>query len=178
MWKILVVGDFTTYKGVSANRIVRLNTDGSIDTSFDYGTGFNNTMRTIVIQPDGKILIGGLFTTYKGLIENCIIRLNTDGSKDLTFNNSVGFDIQVFSIVIQNDGKILCGGGFTTYKGYSNNFIIKLNSDGGSASTLNLTNLVTSIEYNSVNNKFYAEYSSGIFVISSDAQTIEADITF
>ena len=176
--KILVVGDFTTYKGVSANRIVRLNTDGSIDTSFDYGTGFNNTMRTIVIQPDGKILIGGLFTTYKGLIENCIIRLNTDGSKDLTFNNSVGFDIQVFSIVIQNDGKILCGGGFTTYKGYSNNFIIKLNSDGSSSSTLNLTNVVTSIEYNSVNNKFYAEYPSGIYVISSDAQTIEADVTF
>ena len=82
------------------------------------------------------------------------------------------------SISIQPDGKIIVGGTFTTYKGYSNNFIIKLNSDGSSASTLNLTNLVTSIEYNSVNNKFYAEYSSGIFVISSDAQTIEANVTF
>jgi hypothetical protein len=98
----------------------------------------------------------------------------------LTFDNSVGFDNNngVTSIAIQPDGKILVGGDFTTYKGYINNGIIELNADGNSASTLNLTNVVTSIQYNSVNNKFYAEYSSGIYVISSDAQTIEANVSF
>ena len=120
---------------------------------------------------------------YKLVFEKGIIRLNSDGSKDLTFDNSVGFSSpfplsQVFSIAIQPDGKILVGGDFTTYKGYINNGIIELNSDGSSASTLNLTNVVTSIEYNSANNKFYAEYSSGIYVISSDAQTIEANVSF
>ena len=174
--KILVGGGFTTYKGVTNNRIIRLNSNGSIDSTFDNNIGFDSSVRSIAIQPDGKILCGGNFTTYKGLTENFIIRLNPDGSIDLTFYNS--FNGVVLSISIQPDGKIIVGGTFTTYKGYSNNFIIKLNSDGSSASTLNLTNLVTSIEYNSVNNKFYAEYSSGIFVISSDAQTIEADITF
>jgi uncharacterized delta-60 repeat protein len=177
--KIICGGQFNQYKGVSANNIIRLNPDGSIDTPFNYGTGFNNNVDTIAIQTDGKIFCGGVFDTYKGVIENGIIRLNPDGSKDLTFDNSIGFNSQnVKSITIQPDGKILCGGAFTEYKGYVNNRLIKLNSDGSSASTLNIANIVNSIQYNSVNNKFYAEYSSGIYVISADAQTIEADVNF
>ena len=176
--KILVGGLFSTYKGVTNNYIIRLNSDGTKDITFDNLIGFNAFVYSIAIQPDGKILVGGVFTLYKGLAENRIIRLNSDGTKDLTFDNSIGFNFDVLSIAIQPDGKILIGGTFITYKGYTNNCIIKLNSSGGSSSTLNLLNVATSIEYNSVNNKFYAEYSSGIFVISSDAQTIEANVTF
>jgi uncharacterized delta-60 repeat protein len=176
--KILVGGSFTTYKGLTANSIIRLNSDGTKDLTFDNSIGFDAPVRSIAIQNDGKILCGGAFTQYKGVGENYIIRLNSDGTTDLTFDNSIGFNGDPFSIAIQTDGKILVGGAFTTYKGYTNNFIIKLNSSGGSSSTLNILNVATSIEYNSVNNKFYAEYSSGIFVISSDAQIIEANVTF
>jgi len=153
-------------------------TTNTIESDFDNTNGFNGSVTVISLQTDGKILIGGQFSTYKGLTEIRIIRLNSDGSKDLTFDNSIGFNSNVIAIALQTDGKILVGGSFTTYKGYTNDEIIKLNSSGGSSSTLNLLNVVTSIEYNSVNNKFYAEYSSGIFVISSDAQTIEANVTF
>ena len=136
--KILVGGGFTTYKSVSANRIIRLNSDGTIDSSFIYGTGFNSPVRIIVVQPDGKILCGGNFSTYKGLTDNnCIIRLNSDGTKDLTFDNSIGFDNIVTSIAIQPDGKILVGGAFNTYKGVSANRIIRLNSDGSIDLTFN-----------------------------------------
>jgi uncharacterized delta-60 repeat protein len=176
--KILCGGVFITYKGLTENRIIRLNADGSKDLTFDNSIGFDIDVVSIAIQPDGKILVGGQFTTYKGVTANFIIRLNSDGSIDGTFNYGTGFNNIVSSILIQPDGKIIVGGDFTTYNGYTNNNIIKLNTSGGSVSTLNLTNLVTSIEYNSVNNKFYAEYSSGIYVISSDAQTIEADVTF
>jgi uncharacterized delta-60 repeat protein len=174
--KILCGGQFTQYKGVSANRIIRLNPDGSKDTSFDNSVGFNAYVFPIAIQNDGKILCGGLFTSYKGVTENYIIRLNPDGSKDTSFDNSVGFNSIPNSLAIQNDGKIICGGNFSSYKGYTNNGIIKLNSNGSSSSTLNLAVLI-SIQYNSVNNKFYAQSLSRIFVISSDAQTIEANVT-
>jgi uncharacterized delta-60 repeat protein len=137
--KILVGGDFTTYKGISANRIVRLNSDGSIDTTFNYGTGFNDITRSIAIQPDGKIIIGGFYTTYNGLANVRIIRLNSDGTKDLTFDNLIGFSSTARALVLQPDGKILVGGNFTTYKGVSANRIIRLNSDGTKDLTFNNT---------------------------------------
>ena len=134
--KIIVGGAFSTYKGVSANRIIRLNTNGTIDASFVYGTGFNSLFGVIAIaiQTDGKILVGGDFTLYQGLTNNKIIRLNSNGSKDVTFDNSIGFDIgfglSVNFITLQPDGKIICFGNFTTYKGVSANRIIRLNTVG------------------------------------------------
>jgi uncharacterized delta-60 repeat protein len=128
--KILVGGDFTTYSGVSRNRIIRLNADGSIDTSFVIGTGFNETIDSIQIQSDGKILVGGGFTSYSGVSSNRIIRLNTDGSVDTSFVIGGGFDASVLTIALQTDGKILVGGTFTSYSGVSSNRIIRLNTDG------------------------------------------------
>jgi uncharacterized delta-60 repeat protein len=128
--KILVGGTLISYKGITSNRIIRLNTDGSIDTSFDIGTGFNNTVFSITIQPDDKILVGGNFTTYKGITSNRIIRLNIDGSIDTSFDTGTGFNNYPSSITIQPDDKILVGGNFTTYKGITSNRIIRLNIDG------------------------------------------------
>ena len=105
--KILVGGTFFTYNGVSANRVIRLNSDGSVDNTFVTGTGFNNYVLSIVIQSDGKILVGGGFTAYNGVSANRIIRLNSDGSIDNTFVTGTGFDNYVYSIAIQSDGKIL-----------------------------------------------------------------------
>lgn len=128
--KILVGGTFSFYNGTTANRLIRLNSDGTIDTSFDTGTGFNNDILSIIVQPDGKIILGGAFTTYKGLTEKKIIRLNSDGTKDILFNIGTGFNDHIRSIALQTDGKILVGGDFTVFNGYLQNRIIRLNSDG------------------------------------------------
>jgi uncharacterized delta-60 repeat protein len=136
--KILVGGSFTTYKGLTQNYIVRLNTDGSLDSTFDVGVGFDNQVRAITIQPDGKILVGGNFTTYKGLTQTRIVRLNTDGSLDSTFDVGTGFNTLVLSLLTQSDGKILVGGNFSTYKGLTQNFIARLNIDGSLDSTFNI----------------------------------------
>ena len=172
--KILCGGQFTTYKGVTNNFIIRLNTDGSKDLTFDNSIGFSNNVLSIELQPDGKIICGGGFNFYKGITENYIIRLNTDGSKDSTFNNSIGFNADVFPIVLQPDGNILCGGQFTSYKGYVNNFIINLQSNGLSASTLNLgTTTFRDIIYESNNNFFYGLAISSLTRISSDCEFID-----
>ena len=132
--KILVGGYFFTYNGTFANRIIRLNSDGSVDTSFVIGTGFDSDVdSTIVIQSDGKILVGGSFTDYNGTPANYIIRLNSDGSVDTSFVYGTGLNGYTKSFAIQSDGKIVVAGQFQSYNGTSANFIIRLNSDGDEA---------------------------------------------
>jgi len=128
--KVYIVGSFTTYKGATENRIIRLNPDGSKDTGFDNTTGFNDLPTAIATDSNGKIYVGGQFTTYKGVTENRIIRLNADGSKDTDFDNTTGFNSTVLRIAIDSNGKIYVGGSFTTYKGVTENRIIRLNPDG------------------------------------------------
>ena len=128
--KVLVGGAYTTFTGSSQNRLIRLNSDGSKDTSFNIGTAFNQLIGSIAIQSDGKVLAGGAFTTFTGSSQIRLIRLNSDGSKDTSFDIGSGFDVTINSIAIQSDGKVLVGGGFTTFTGSSQNRLIRLNSDG------------------------------------------------
>ena len=136
--KIIVGGNFTNYNGTSINRIVRLNTDGSLDTTFNPDTGANSWIYTTAIQSDGKIIIGGNFTTFNGTTRNRIARLNTDGSLDTTFNSGSGADEAIFATSLQSDGKIIAGGVFTTYNGTTTNHLAYLNSDGSLDTTFNL----------------------------------------
>src|SRR5438093_670306 len=86
----------------------------------------------VVVQPDGKILIGGDFTTLSpnggaAVTRNRIARLNPDGTLDAFNPNANG---TVYAIAVQADGKILAGGLFTSIGGQTRNRIARLNSDG------------------------------------------------
>jgi uncharacterized delta-60 repeat protein len=128
--KILVGGGSFLYNERNYQGIIRLNTDGLIDTTFNIGTGFTNSVYSIVIQPDNKIIVGGGFYSYNGVSKNSIARLNIDGSLDTTFVSGIGFSNYVNSIAIQDDNKILIGGAFTNYDAISSNKIIRLNPNG------------------------------------------------
>jgi uncharacterized delta-60 repeat protein len=136
--KIIVGGEFTSYSGSAQNRIIRINTDGSRDTSFNIGTGFDSSVYTTELQSDGKILVGGVFTSYSGSAQNRLTRINTDGTRDTEFNIGTGFNAAVTFIYLQNDGKILVGGTFTTYQSQTHNHLVRLNSDGSIDSTFNI----------------------------------------
>jgi uncharacterized delta-60 repeat protein len=121
---IVIGGNFKTYNGTVQNHITRVYDSGDLDGSFTIGTGFNTSaVLAIAIQSDGKIVVGGTFTTYNGTAQSRITRLNSDGTMDLTWG--AGFDYHVHAIAIQSDGKIVVGGAFTSY-------ITRLNSDGTS----------------------------------------------
>jgi uncharacterized delta-60 repeat protein len=118
--KVLVGGAFTTLGGsggvpqVTRNYIGRLNADGSVDTSFNPGA--NSYVWSIALQPDGKILVGGDFTTIGGggtgsTSRAHLARLNSDGSVDTAFNP--GANATVFVIFPRPDGSIMVGGSFT-----------------------------------------------------------------
>ena len=127
--KIIIGGQFTSYAGNTCNRIARLNTDGSFDSSFNIGTGFDNYVSSITIQDDGKIIVVGGFTSYNGVSLNRIVRLNTDGSLDTGFNIGSGFDSDCDKVHFYNN-KIYAVGSFTSYNGNAIDQFISLNLDG------------------------------------------------
>ena len=151
--RILVGGGFTALNGNTRNSLVRLNSNGTEDTTFytNLGTGFNGAVNSIAVQTDGKILVGGSFTTLNGTSRNGLIRLNSDGTQDTAFytNLGTGFGGSVSSIAIQSDGKILAGGSFTTLNGITRNYLVRLNSDG-TVDTSFYSNLGTAFN-NSIN---------------------------
>lgn len=127
---ILIVGSFTKYNNVTANRIARLLPNGSLDTSFMIGTGASVTINNVEVLSDGKILISGNFTAFNGIQSNRMARLKSNGEVDATFNTGSGFDDDVNLIAVQPDGKIIAGGKFTSYNGMMANRIIRLNENG------------------------------------------------
>ena len=137
--KIMVGGYFTAFApnggaSVTRNRVARLNSDGTIDATFDPNA--NDLVTALAIQTDGKILLSGFFTTLSpnggaSIIRNVLARLNSNGTVDMAFNAVPNLD--VYTIALQTDGKILIGGAFTFVNGggqFARNFIARLNSDG------------------------------------------------
>lgn len=130
--KIVICGDFTTVNGTGRNRIARLNSDGTLDFTFlATGSGANITVNSAALQSDGKIVIGGRFSTINGTTRNHIARLNSDGTLDTSFL-AVGSGVNgdVFSLALQSDGKAVIGGFFTSVNGTARNGIARLNADG------------------------------------------------
>ena len=137
--KILIGGTFTTYNGVATVRIARLNSDGTLDTSFNSGgAGANNVVNSIAVQGDGAIVIGGTFSTFNGSTAVRIARLNSDGSLDAGFNpGGAGASNTVNCVALQADGKILLGGIFGSVNGSTANRIARLNTNGSFDSSFN-----------------------------------------
>jgi uncharacterized delta-60 repeat protein len=135
--KILIGGSFTNYNGFTANKIIRINNDGSVDNTFITGIGLNDMVSSIALQTDGKILIAGHFTNYNNNNVNRIVRLNSDGSLDTTFNIGSGFNNYINKIIIQPDGKVLVAGKFTSYNGFSANRLTRLLNNGQVDTTFN-----------------------------------------
>lgn len=130
--KIIVVGFFDAFNEVSKSRLVRLNTNGSIDNTFTIGTGAdgNSSIDAVLVQPDDKIIIGGVFQSYNGVSRNYIARLNSNGTLDTTFNPGAGPNDIIKNMALQSDGKILIAGDFYQYAGVNRPGFARLNTDG------------------------------------------------
>jgi uncharacterized delta-60 repeat protein len=117
--------------------LFRLNPDGSPDPSFDFGAGANDTVTSLLPQPDGKILIGGSFTQVQQISRNELARLNPDGALDLTFDPGTGAastqgtsGSSVSSMALDAEGRILAVGQFDKFNGIPRSSLVRLNSDG------------------------------------------------
>lgn len=122
---------------ILVNNLVRLNADGSIDSTFNYNLALhrgNESVNGVITQtlllPDGKILVAGNFTRYNGQEVHRIMRLNTDGSLDASFNPGQGADFYIFNFAQQTDGKLVLVGAFNNYDGQRVPNIVRINPDG------------------------------------------------
>ena len=115
--KILVGGFFFSIAGVPRNGLVRLLSEGRLDPEFRPGEGVNDQINAIAVQGDGRILIGGFFTTYDGVPRGGVARLHPDGRLDRSFDPGTGVtggpDPGVVTLAVQADGQVLIGGDFT-----------------------------------------------------------------
>ena len=134
--KIVAGGYFTAIGGQTRNRLARLDAStGLADTLNPNAPNAGDVVYSVMVQSDGKILAGGIFTTIGGQTRNNIARL--DGSTGLadTFNPN-GND-SVLNIAVQSDGKVVAGGSFTTIGGQTRNRIARLDGTTGAADTWN-----------------------------------------
>jgi len=127
---ILIAGAFSSYNGVSRNRIARVRPDATLDLTFNPRTGANGTIHAMALQPDQKVIVGGEFTVIASTNRNYIARFNQNGGVDTTFNPGAGADNPIYAVAVQSDGKVLIGGDFSTFNGVPRSGIARLNSNG------------------------------------------------
>lgn len=153
--KILVGGDFYYYNGVQKLGIARLLSNGTVDATFnptELNTYFRSVVHSITVQPDGKIILLGVFSPpVAGATAKNIVRLNANGTLDAGFLagdtagtiNYQDLDVSIYSpltrATVQPDGKIVVVGGFTKYNGTNTKCIVRLLSNGQIDPTFNTT---------------------------------------
>lgn len=123
--KLIVGGSFKSFNSNSANSLLRLNADGSIDPGFEKFELEGYYVSALAVQKDRKILVGG-----GGSSDRLLTRLLPDGTVDPDFSPGTGVYGTVESIVIQEDDKILIAGSFNSYNNEDASFILRLNADG------------------------------------------------
>ena len=135
--KVLIGGNFGRCNHTAHRHVARLNADGTLDTSFLKGQedGTNNYVAKVLLQSDGKVLIGGRFDRINGVACKSIVRLNRNGSLDRGFLNGMAGisddrNSWINSLAVQADAKVLIGGSFSTVNGVARHNIARLNPDG------------------------------------------------
>lgn len=129
--RIILVGSFTRFNGEAARRIVCIGTDGEIDPSFDIGTGADKIITSIRYNKDlNKIVIAGVFDTYKDQPSRGVVIMDTDGNVDDTFELSNMGDGKANFAQILNSGQVLVTGSFEEYQGVKRSGFLILEENG------------------------------------------------
>ena len=142
--RIIIGGYFDQVSGVISGGVARLNSDGSVDTTFNPGigtynpvTGYTDPVYALAVQADGRILIAGGFSWLELANYNGIAQLNPDGAVDTafatgagTYNPVTGDTDPVYTMKLQPDGQILIGGYFTSFSLTRRVGVARLNTDG------------------------------------------------
>lgn len=131
--KIFLGGYFSTFGGESRTNLAWVNPDGSLDAALDGLSGVTDyapQIYALATQPDGKILVGGSFSSFNGTSRYNLVRLNPDTTIDPSFDPAFQSEGSVRAIHLQPDGKIVIAGNIRAIKGVAHGSIARLNLDG------------------------------------------------
>lgn len=133
--KVIVAGRFSTFNGVSRAGVARLNANGSLDQTFNPGTGANSPfVNAVAVQADGKVMVGGSFSTFNAVSRQGVVRLNVNGSVDPGFVPALFLIGEVQAVAVQPDGKIIVSGSGLVTGGETPN-VVRLTANGSLDST-------------------------------------------
>ena len=142
--RVLIGGQFSAVNGTPRSGIARLNTDGTLDPTYDPGLDAGAIVRAIAVQSDGKAIVSGVFSAVLATPRNGLARLNSDGTLDTAFATAgatgprqTGALVGAHAISVQADGSIILGGDFDAVNGTAANGITRLAPDGTVDGTFN-----------------------------------------
>lgn len=141
--QVLVGGFFDHFNGVAVNNLVRLNADGSVDTTFQSTLGTYDEIETMAVLANGQYLIGGFSQSQTPGAFHNLARLNSNGSLDATFNANLADADDANYVVVQPDGKILVAGLLTPSSGSAYRGLVRLLPDGSLDPAFNAPSLFT-----------------------------------
>lgn len=116
--------------GVSTSTVTSVYFSSSAAAPFNAGAGFNSNVWAMALQPDGRILCGGYFSTVDGVASPYLARLLPSGAADAGFSTGTGPNLSVQAFCLEASGRILIGGNFTMYNGVAAPRIARLQVDG------------------------------------------------
>ncbi|WP_434369928.1 DUF5008 domain-containing protein [Sphingobacterium spiritivorum] len=149
--KIVLVGQFTSYNDKPAKNIVRLNLDGTVDESFNVGSGADNSISEITYDSaKDKIVLSGVFKNFNGAVANNVVFLNTNGSVDQSFRMREVEGGGVAYAKILSYGKVLVNGSFKKYDGINRSNLLILNMDGSADQRYNHIGSFNGVIYDAV----------------------------
>lgn len=151
--KVILLGFFSPpTAGATQKNIIRLNNDGSIDSTFtagdtagsliynvDLSVSLYSPIAKAVVQPDGNIIIAGAFTKYNGANVKCLVRLTSSGTPDATFNTTTGVERAINELILEPvTNKLIIGGEFTLFGATAVKKLIRLTTTGTLDSTFSI----------------------------------------
>ncbi len=136
--KLLISGYFKYFDGHWSPGIARVNNDGTRDSSFEVGEGINGVCEAITVQPNGKILLGGIFHAYNGREVHQPIRIDDVGALDTTFISPLTHGASLFAMTLQPDGKVIVGNQVSPWVGSAHWGLTRLDTDGSEDTTFRI----------------------------------------
>jgi uncharacterized delta-60 repeat protein len=127
--KALIGGSFTNVSGAALTSIARLNTNGTLDGTFKQPSLLNAALTSMIVQTNGKTVVGGGFTQPAPFLA----RIRTDGGPDTGFDVGTGPDAIVHAVCLDSNGPVLqmvIGGAFNSVNGYPENKVARIRVDG------------------------------------------------
>jgi uncharacterized delta-60 repeat protein len=136
---IFAGGSFSVFDGSPRGAVALANTDGSLDGAFVFDPGATDDAPDVFAmhaQADGKVVVGGLFSSINGVPRYNLVRLNPNGSIDASFGTN-GTNRSVRAMAVQSTGKLIIAGSFSAVDGLPVGHVARLNSDGTLDTTFN-----------------------------------------
>ena len=169
--KIMISGSFSTFNNQQRFCLARLNQNGTLDATFNsynfIDNGSQYSIFGVKALNDGKYIINGSFNNYNGQSSSKIAKINNDGTIDNTCNIGSGANNYIEATAIQNDGKILIGGSFTTFNNVSKNRIARLSNTILSTSVNFYENPEIIVYPNPTQDLLFLENTNSSLIISS-----------